>query len=767
MNGRQFINKIIVGLWLTFAMALVHAGTPLWTFTPLTATTITVAANDTATIKYQVTNQSIRTHILAMGPISGVTQVTTAGDCPNPFVLSFQQSCILNLAINGSAINGNIFGGPIVCSLGNPNQCYQPSAANSLYITQGPAANYTVGGSVFGLSGTLVLANNGGDALTLNADGTFTFSNALPPGSSYQVTVQNQPATQTCTVTNGSGIITNANITNVIVNCSTNTRTVGGNVSGLTVSESVVLQNGGDNLTINSNGSFTFSTPIAQGATYNVTVLTQPSTHFCTVTNGSGTAGSSNITNVQVTCATNAYTVGGTVSGLSGTVVLQNNVADNLSLNSNGPFTFSTPVAEGATYNVTVLTQPSGQTCSVTNGSGTMGGADVTNVSVNCVTNMTTLSTSVSQLALSVTGLTEYGVSGTPSSGLPRIITITNTGSNPAVNLAVTPPTWPTGTTSSTTCGSTLAASSSCTITVTPGDTATSDGTNPCSGGTAPIPGVVQVSANNATTVSTDVVILSYGCIYQGGYVFAFDDTTPNTGSVGGKVVTTSDQVPAFPNGIVWSSNGGTGGGSGGSDPADTSSDTLPGIDETSTSATGSPTYAAFSSFFSSTYTNSNPFTPASFSMCNGISDGSCNTGNIVTFYNQFITNNTLANGGTAPFTASAGPTTLTYYAAGLCKQTISSYSDWYLPAICEMGYGSSAACGTSSAPTLQNIQSSLIDTSGLSAPAGIYWSSTEYSTLPQLEAWDQFFASGGGSSQGVALKSNQIGVRCSRALTL
>jgi hypothetical protein len=131
----------------------------------------------------------------------------------------------------------------------------------------------------------LVLENNGDDALTLNADGPFTFSNALPPGSSYLVTVQSQPATQTCTVTNGSGTITNANVTNVTVNCSTNTRTVGGTVSGLAASESVVLQNnGGDNLTVNSNGSFTFSTSVAQGATYNVTVLTQPATQTCTVT---------------------------------------------------------------------------------------------------------------------------------------------------------------------------------------------------------------------------------------------------------------------------------------------------------------------------------------------------------------------------------------------------------------------------------------------------------------------------------------------------
>lgn len=771
MNSRKLISKIMIGLWLTCVTALVHAGTSLWTFTPLTQTTITVAANDTATVSYQVTNQSRKTHTLAMQAIPGVTQITTSGNCPNPFVLGYQQSCILNLSINGSALKGNIQSGPIVCQQGNPNQCYQPSAANSLNITKGPAVDYTVGGSVFGLSGTLVLENNSGDMLTLYADGTFTFSDALPPGSTYFVTVQSQPANQTCTVTNNSGTITNTNITTVTVNCSTNTRTVGGNVSGLAVSQSVVLQNnGGDNLTVNSNGSFTFSTPVAQGATYNVTVLTQPSTQICTVSNGSGTAGASNITNVQVTCATDAYTVGGTVSGLSGTVVLQDNGGDNLTINSNGSFTFATPVAQGAPYSVTVFTQPIAQTCSVSNGSGTINGANVTNVGVNCVTNTTTLSTSVSQLALSVTGLTEYGVSGQPSSGLARVITIANTGSDTAANLAVIAPTWPAGTSSSTNCGSTLAASSSCTITITPGATATSNGTNPCSSGTAPVPAAIQVSADNATTVSTDVVILGYSCVYQGGYVYAFDDTTSNTGSVGGKVATTSDQAAAYPSGIIWSSNGGTSSGGGDSDPVNTSYDTLPGIDGTSTSTTGSPTYATFSSFFSSTYTNTNPFTSASFAMCNGTTDGFCNTDNILTFYNQFITNNTLANGGSAPFTASSGPTTITYYAAGLCKQTIDGYSDWYLPAVCEMGYDNTSVgsgCGTSSTPTLQNIQSSLIDMSGLGAPAGIYWSSTESSSSPQYGAWNQFFDSNGGSYQfGSANKYYKLGVRCSRDLT-
>jgi len=75
--------------------------------------------------------------------------------------------------------------------------------------------------------------------------------------------------------------------------------------------------------------------------------------------------------------------IGGTVSGLDGTVVLLNNGADDLTVSANGPFTFATRIASGTDYSVTVGTQPDGQTCEVTNGSGTAT-ADVTDVTVEC-----------------------------------------------------------------------------------------------------------------------------------------------------------------------------------------------------------------------------------------------------------------------------------------------------------------------------------------------------------------------------------------------
>ncbi len=80
----------------------------------------------------------------------------------------------------------------------------------------------------------------------------------------------------------------------------------------------------------------------------------------------------------------NTYSIGGTVSGLSGTLVLQNNGGDDLTLTADGGFTFATPVANGGSYAVSVFANPAGQTCSVNNASGTVNGGPVTGVSVTC-----------------------------------------------------------------------------------------------------------------------------------------------------------------------------------------------------------------------------------------------------------------------------------------------------------------------------------------------------------------------------------------------
>jgi hypothetical protein len=86
--------------------------------------------------------------------------------------------------------------------------------------------------------------------------------------------------------------------------------------------------------------------------------------------------------------AVGAYTVGGTLTGLPAgdTVTLQDNGSDNLTLSTNGTFTFPTALPNGQSYSVTVsaLTGGTETTRTLMNSSGTISGANVTNVAILC-----------------------------------------------------------------------------------------------------------------------------------------------------------------------------------------------------------------------------------------------------------------------------------------------------------------------------------------------------------------------------------------------
>jgi hypothetical protein len=168
--------------------------------------------------------------------------------------------------------------------------------------------SFTIGGAATGLSGTgLVLQDNGGNNLPVNATGSFTFTAAIANGGSYNVTILNQPSSpaQTCTVTNAGGT-PSANVTSVQVACITNFF-IGGTAAGISGAGLVLQNNGANNLPVSAGGSFTFTTPIVVGTSYNVTVFAQPaSAATCGVSNGSGTP-SANVTSVLVGCITSTF----------------------------------------------------------------------------------------------------------------------------------------------------------------------------------------------------------------------------------------------------------------------------------------------------------------------------------------------------------------------------------------------------------------------------------------------------------------------------
>jgi hypothetical protein len=182
--------------------------------------------------------------------------------------------------------------------------------------------------------------------------------------------------------------------------------TVGGTVSGLAGSGLVLSASGSGpgGIPISANGSFTFPLKYPANSAYGPVEVTVPPNNpaqTCVITNGSGTVGTSNVTNVSVVCTNcpyansagciQTYTVGGTVSGLEGSGLKLSDLPDpgtGLAISANGSFTLADINPANSGYSVYVTAQPANpsQTCSITNGIGTVGNSNVTDIAVVCVT---------------------------------------------------------------------------------------------------------------------------------------------------------------------------------------------------------------------------------------------------------------------------------------------------------------------------------------------------------------------------------------------
>ena len=295
------------------------------------------------------------------------------------------------------------------CTVSNgAGQIAGSNVTNVAIVCVANASAFAVRGVVAGLTGSgLVLRNNGGDDLAIAGDGEFSFATAVATGASYSVSVAAPPAnpSQTCSIQNASGVMGGVDVTNVRVICSTNSFSIGGTVEALT-GLGLVLVNNGENLAIGGNGAFTFPTRLASGAPYNVTIAAQPAGQTCTVQNAAGIVLNENVTNVTVACATNVFTIGGTVTGLAAGAQLVLRLAvggqqDDRQITTNGRFDFAIAAPSGAGYVVRVLTQPAApsQECVVENATGIVAGANVTNVLVSCTTRSFTIGGTVTGLA--------------------------------------------------------------------------------------------------------------------------------------------------------------------------------------------------------------------------------------------------------------------------------------------------------------------------------------------------------------------------------
>lgn len=200
-------------------------------------------------------------------------------------------------------------------------------SAAALMAGCGGKAQYTVQGTIVGLATPGLQLSNGGETISVPAGASsFSFPRQIGYGTSYAVTFAQQPEHMLCQFTSiNTGSAGQTVAISVGISCARRVYALGGQFTGLfpvspavgttaAVLRTVTLLNGsaGGQVTLSSPvdgsgaGDFAFSTPVADGQAYGVTIhpdATLSSTDInCTVKNGVGVMGEAAVTNLLVEC---------------------------------------------------------------------------------------------------------------------------------------------------------------------------------------------------------------------------------------------------------------------------------------------------------------------------------------------------------------------------------------------------------------------------------------------------------------------------------
>lgn len=284
---------------------------------------------------------------------------------------------------------------------------------------------------VSGMQGSGLVVRNGDESISISQDGQYSFAKIFSRGESFDVQIASQPSppAQRCIVQAGTGIL-QENVNTVQVICKDAT-TISGSITGL-LGSGLQLTNqsnsGNETITIGAT-SFAF-TPLIKGASYELSVTSQPTSPWqtCSITSPAsltGTVPDAGLV-VVVNCTTNFNSVTAQVIGIGslGTLTpgnelqVQINGGEILQFTGDSSIPFPTALLSGSAYSLSILNAGGNiatGTCSIPSPSGNVQGP--TNIVViNCSNGF------IVQGTVSIPG-------GTPSSliGSGAIITISNT----------------------------------------------------------------------------------------------------------------------------------------------------------------------------------------------------------------------------------------------------------------------------------------------------------------------------------------------------
>jgi hypothetical protein len=179
------------------------------------------------------------------------------------------------------------------------------ACALGLAACGGGSGDLPLTGSVIGVNKDgLVLQNNGGHDTAVAAPYTaFQFNDNVSTDDEFNVTVKSMPSNiESCTVDYGKARANYYTIAQIRVVCSVKLHALQVAVSGLKNS-GLVLVNGSDRQEVPAGATKQLMAKVPEDAPYGVAILTQPANQTCTVANGSGTMGATDlIDKVVVTC---------------------------------------------------------------------------------------------------------------------------------------------------------------------------------------------------------------------------------------------------------------------------------------------------------------------------------------------------------------------------------------------------------------------------------------------------------------------------------
>lgn len=187
-----------------------------------------------------------------------------------------------------------------ICTVSGGEGIFGSGDVTTILVNCSPEL-FAISGTILGLEGItgISLYNNSGDSISIfSPSGTFSFATPLANGVAYNVTVNQAPnhPKQNCTITNPSGVVASANVTNISINCVTIAYPIEIVLTGLSSGSITMKNNGNEILNLTSNGTYLFPSDVNIGQNYNLTIETQPNNHICNLTPFSGTIVASKVT---------------------------------------------------------------------------------------------------------------------------------------------------------------------------------------------------------------------------------------------------------------------------------------------------------------------------------------------------------------------------------------------------------------------------------------------------------------------------------------